>query len=291
MVNWGGYNKLKCLVKNRKSGNYPPPPTITIRRVSEENELVFEKLNEENERLANLLNNTSEGPRSRQVPNNTTSRHDSFSDDSMRSDDEDEVENEVENEGLDELKSQIDHLMTLVTKLREDHFELDCRVLECEQYSRRESVVISGIPKEVTHQQLNNTVIRIIRTLGFRDSITPKDISACHRLVNNRNSMYPPKVIVKFTNRKLVDFCFTRKDQLPKSRKELDMNLRFFQSLASLNQEALRICKYLQENEHIHEYFLRNGFVKVKIAEGDAPRKVRHPDILREKFDVPNDID
>ena len=32
IVNRGGYNKLKCLVKIRKSGNYPPP-TITIRRV------------------------------------------------------------------------------------------------------------------------------------------------------------------------------------------------------------------------------------------------------------------
>ena len=68
------------------------------------------------------------------------------------------------------------------------------------------------------------------------------------------------------------------------------MNLRFYEHLAHLNHEALKICKHLQEKEEIHEYFLRNGFVKVIVHEGESPHKVRHPEILRKKFDVPTNL-
>ena len=68
------------------------------------------------------------------------------------------------------------------------------------------------------------------------------------------------------------------------------MNLRFYESLAALNQEAVRICEHLQESGQIHKYFLRNGFVKIVINEQDSPLRVNHPDVLWSKFVVPDTL-
>ena len=63
------------------------------------------------------------------------------------------------------------------------------------------------------------------------------------------------------------------------------MNIRIFENLCKANEEALRICKWLQENEVIHDHFIRNGFVKIVKTAGGRPLKVRHPEYLRDKFD------
>ena len=68
------------------------------------------------------------------------------------------------------------------------------------------------------------------------------------------------------------------------------MNLRFFESLASLNQESVRICEHLLGDGQISKYYLRNGFVKVIVNSYGNPLRVNHPDVLREKFDVPESV-
>ena len=157
--------------------------------------------------------------------------------------------------------------------------ELDVRVLECEQYSRRECLVISGVPAAIEGRDLQPTVIDILDKLGIE--IAGKDISAIHRLGKSKDSRYPARVIVKFVNRKILDICHERKDRLPNLQKELRMNIRFFDSLAQLNQESLRLCNWLKENGLIHDHFLRNGFCKIVVAENDTPIKVPHPALLR----------
>ena len=167
--------------------------------------------------------------------------------------------------------------------------DLDARLIECEQYSRRESLVISGIPNSVSQKDLQRKVIDILGLIGLE--IGPKDISACHRLYNPR-SEFPAKVIVRFCNRKVVNICLEQRDHLQKKAYDLlKLNLRFFESLCGKNSETLRICKWLSREELIHNHFLRNGFVKVVFKENDKPQKIKHPDILRKMFDIPAVID
>ena len=163
-------------------------------------------------------------------------------------------------------------------------FELDCRILECEQYPRRENIIISGIPSSVNHSRLKESVIDICSTLGL--DLDENDISACHRLGKKRDSRWPANVIVRFVNRGSVDFLMEKRDRLKDRaiRNQLDMNLRFFENLAPKNGESLRIGKWLLEEELIESYFIRNGFLKIVVNEGDDPIRIRHPDELRKKF-------
>ena len=160
-------------------------------------------------------------------------------------------------------------------------YDLDCRVIECEQYPRRDNLIISGIPACVKQNELESTVLNIIRELGF--NIGPADVSACHRLGRGRNG-HPARVIVRFVNRKVVDFCLTNKRRLAELRRVLRMNLRFYESLCSRNEETLKLCYELKDNGDIHDFFIRNGFLKVIETEGDNPVRINHPQELRNMF-------
>ena len=180
-------------------------------------------------------------------------------------------------------------LQPLKDEMNKKISELDYRLVECEQYSRRESLVISGIPDAISKDQkkLQSKVIDILSLIGLK--IIPDDISACHRLYSPPNSAYPARIIVRFVNRKIVNFCLDHRDDLQKKASDhLRLNLRFFESLCAKNEESLRICKLLNHEQKIHNHFLRNGFVKVVMEENGRPMKIKHPDFLREKFpDIP----
>ena len=177
----------------------------------------------------------------------------------------------------------------LEKKIKEDIekklLDLDTRLVECEQYSRRESLIISGIPSSIKQNDLEKKVIDILGLIGL--NIIPDDISACHRLFNPPTSRFPGKVIVRFCNRKIANFCLEHKDDLQqKAYAHLRLNLRFYESLCSKNEESLRISKWLCQHEKIHDYYLRNGFVKIVADENGRPEKIKHPDFLRKKFDI-----
>ena len=159
---------------------------------------------------------------------------------------------------------------------------MDVRLVECEQYSRRESLIISGIPSHVTQNQLESYVLSILAEVGL-DRLDHSDITACHRL-GRSNGQYPAKVIVRFMNRKVVEFCLRHRDRLPTASRNLRLNLRFYESLCAMNEESLRICKWLSEQNVIHHYYLRNGFVKVIVEEGNNPVKIVHPEYLWDKL-------
>ena len=163
--------------------------------------------------------------------------------------------------------------------------DMDIRLLECEQYSRRECVVISGIPGNIRDVKLETTVINILSKLDI--PIKSEDISAIHRLGVSNDTRYPARVIVKFVNRKITNLCFERKDWLPDLRNTLKMNIRFYESLAQLNQESLKLCTWLFNTGKIYDHFMRNGYCKIIINEKDKPVKVPHPQFLRDQFDIP----
>ena len=207
----------------------------------------------------------------------------SFSEECRRNSESEEDEGPGDEDPVN--SADVDELKRIIQEMDTRILELDVRVLECEQYSRRESVVISGIPGHIQDNQLEETVIDILKNLQIY--IQRKDISAIHRLGKPRDTRYPARVIVKFINRKITDLCFERKSWLEELKPTLKMNLRFYESLAQLNQEALRICKWLQENGLIHSYFLRNGFSKIVMEEREKAIKVPHPQFLRDKFEIP----
>ena len=165
--------------------------------------------------------------------------------------------------------------------IKDELFSIDCRVIHNEQYSRRECLVISGIPDNVLQPNLENTVLQILKLTGIRD-VSSYHVTACHRLKNNRNNRFPAKTIIKFTNRKIVDLCLKSKEKVI-NNKPLNLNLRFYESLCKANEQILAECIKLRNYGLINEYVIRNGFIKISRNNNNL-FTITHPDILYDLF-------
>ena len=62
------------------------------------------------------------------------------------------------------------------------------------------------------------------------------------------------------------------------------MNLRFYENLCENNERVFNWCRELNNHNMLHEYYIRNGFVKIVINKGDKPIKIHHPDELFHYF-------
>ena len=72
----------------------------------------------------------------------------------------------------------IDRFHHEIELIKQSMHEFDIRLIECESYPRRESLVISGIPNNIHQNRLEDTVLDILYYMNL--TVTSKDISACH---------------------------------------------------------------------------------------------------------------
>ena len=175
-------------------------------------------------------------------------------------------------------------LNTEIDNLNDEIYYMDCRVIENNQYARRESVIISGIPDNIEQRHLEENVLFILRSIGLT-SLSSYNISACHRLAKKNNDRYPAQTIVRFTNRKIVHFCLENRNRLLELKNQLGMNLRFYESLSNSNKKVYNECFDLKKYGLINDYYIRNGFVKIIKNGEDRPIKIKHPDDLYYYFE------
>ena len=178
--------------------------------------------------------------------------------------------------------NEFSYLNNDITELFEGLNNVDLKVLQLDQYTRRESLVISGIDDNVSQDHLEFTVLNILRSIGLFN-VSSYEITACHRLFN-KNKKFPARTIIRFTNRKIVEFCLRNRDKLYESRHELQMNLRFYEHLTECNESVYKECVQLAKYEIIDSYYIRNGFVKVVVNVGDRPIKIYHTASLDDRF-------
>ena len=120
--------------------------------------------------------------------------------------------------------------------------------------------------------------------MGF-SQLDHDDVVAVHRLRSPRNSKYPPLVIAKFMNRKVVEWCMAHPETLQKVWENMGLDIMISESICGKNQESLKICQFLKDNGSIVKYFTRNGIPRVVMKVGEPPVNISHPDHLRWKFD------
>ena len=180
-------------------------------------------------------------------------------------------------------KIDVYDLFSQVESLKKANYNLDCRLIEVEQYSRRESLVFSGIPASIPQKDLEKRVMEIMYHLGFKDLIHD-DIVACHRLWSHPNSRSPAPVIVKFLNRKIVEWSLSHSKNLENVKLNLGLDLQMSESICSMNQETFKISKWLEDQGLIFKFYTRNGFIKIVENEGDNPVKIVHPNVLRDRY-------
>ena len=174
------------------------------------------------------------------------------------------------NDELTDLKYRLD---TVENKL----YEAEVRINKLEQYTRRENLEVVGIPDTINQDQLENTVLKILLSIGVNtDSY---HISACHRLSKNKNQQYA-NTIVRFTDRKLIYEIFSKKKDLKLSpmKEELGGDIYITENLSPEFKTIFETCKYLKRKNAIHSCWSYNGAIKIKTSENDRPRKIYHYD-------------
>ena len=139
------------------------------------------------------------------------------------------------------------------------------------------------IPDNIQQDYLESTVLKILRSIGLRD-VSSYSVSACHRLFKKKNNRFPAQTIIRFTNRKIVGFCLRNRERLYEIKNIMGMNLRFYESLCSSNEEVLKKSYNLKKHGVISDYFIRNGFIKLIPADNNRTIKIKHPDELYELF-------
>ena len=173
------------------------------------------------------------------------------------------IRNEIINTLKDENKKLHERLVTLENK----NDDLESRVIQLEtklegnlQYQRNVSVIISGIPRAITHANLEGTVIEIFNKVCYH-SITHRDIVACHRL-----SLKTDNVIVKFLNKKdavaLLGSVMSIKD-LDKSFIPDCCNLYVNEHLTPYMSSVAYQCRCLKRSKVIYQTKVENGVVKI----------------------------
>ena len=183
----------------------------------------------------------------------------------------------------DNLSRDIDDIFDDLSFLDSRFSIFDYRIVKCEQYTRRDNLIISGIPDSISQSELEFKVLEILNRIGL-DSVTSFDISACHRLFKKRGDRFPAKTVVRFTNRKIVEYCMFNKDKLNEVSDKLKMNLRFFESLCESNEEVIKMCKELHNYEFIKEYKVLRGSIRVTKPNETKQYKINHPDNLYKIF-------
>ena len=73
-------------------------------------------------------------------------------------------------------------LQTSVNELEERVIKLESDLQASQQYSRQNNLVISGIPAEVEHEDLQDIAMNIMKTCNPSVDLSPRDFEACHRL-------------------------------------------------------------------------------------------------------------
>lgn len=148
---------------------------------------------------------------------------------------------------IDTLKSENTSLKNELNKLREE-------VCSQQQYSRRNTVDIQGVP-ETKQENIVEVVKRVAKVLRFE--LKTEMIDAVHRLPGDRRDSKPRGIILKFVRR--LD-C----DDLLKLAK---VKRGFFASELGLQSESKvyvnpSLCKMYRELLYLAKNAVRDGFIK-----------------------------
>ncbi|CAH1272871.1 Hypp4982 [Branchiostoma lanceolatum] len=102
-------------------------------------------------------------------------------------------------EELHQQREEFKDLTTQYNNLKDEHNTLQAKVDNLEQYSRRNCVIISGIPESPGERSTDNSVLSVANDkLKCDPQLTINDIDRSHRLGKPRGDGKPRPIIAKF---------------------------------------------------------------------------------------------
>ena len=158
--------------------------------------------------------------------------------------------------------------------LRNQIITLECQCWSNAQYSRWETLEISGIPENTDDGELEGKVFTVLSKLDV--NIDPENVEACHWLRSNKKGK---KAILKLSRRKDSDEIRRVRSKL----KTTDLKPIGITTLVYINDSLCfyykRLwakCKKLWTNKFIFGYWVSNGSTKIRISERSPVKVISH---------------
>ena len=142
------------------------------------------------------------------------------------------------------------------------------------QYSRRETLEISGIPENIDDGELEGKVLTVLSKLDV--NIDPANVEACHWLKSNNKGK---KAILKLSRRKDSDEIRRVRSKLKTTDlKPIGITTPVYinDSLCFYYKKLWSKCKKLWTNKFIFGYWVSNGSIKIRISERSPVKVISH---------------
>ena len=148
-----------------------------------------------------------------------------------------------------------------------DHEE---RMNDIEQYTRKNNVIISGVPS-CKNENVPSMIADCARSMGVQ--LSEHDIDTCHRLPAKKNSKNPPNIIVRLVHRHKKNLLIrASKDKKPKLRNigiQSDERIYLADHFTPRNAKLYYQARYLKRNRQIQYLWTTEGKIKARIKDGD----------------------
>ena len=161
--------------------------------------------------------------------------------------------------------------------------DLEKKMAELEQYSRRECVELIGLPEDTHGEELENSVVQVLEIAGV--NVEKRDFHAIHRLGNSKI------VIAKLVNRRDAHKILRNKKklrELPRSGKQKLRAEKIYvnEPLCSHNKRLLGKCNELFKKKQIGSFYTINGKIKIKYdsVDGECKTEILHAEDLVDIF-------
>ena len=176
-------------------------------------------------------------------------------------------------------ETDLDGIFEQIESISRRVLEAEKEIISTNQYIRRNNLVLNGIPDTVSHDDLQSTCADIVNRLGYY--VSDYEIEGCHRLPKKKGHKTAP-VIVRFTNRKVVEYVIKNRTQLSK----IGLNYKVFanEDLNRSNEDIKYECIKLQKMNLLTKFTTWNGNIKVTVNPGDFPIRIAHLNDLEVMF-------
>ena len=134
---------------------------------------------------------------------------------------------------------------------------------EQEQYTRRETLRISGMPESKDEQTEDTIITTLNKEMALEPPITKNDIARCHR-IGPQTDNRPRHILVKFVSYKTRSIVWSAKNRLKDSRKKIFVSEDLTRTRAALFYEA----RQEKRAAKIKDAWTHDGTVLIKSNNG-----------------------
>lgn len=188
---------------------------------------------------------------------------------------------------LQELKTEISTIKETLNEMKnthnntQEHFSpnkdieqrtinLEKRMAEQEQYSRRECIELVGLPEDTNGEELEDLVVQTFETAGVH--VRKRDFHAIHRLKDHKT------VIAKLVNRRDSINILKKKKKLRQLSEDDKTKLKASkiyvnESLCRPYRQLLGKCNALFKNGYVNSFYTTNGKLKIHY-DGDQGEEI-----------------